>query len=109
MDQHDGQRVAAGSAQYAPFPHQNEENGRHNHDDGGCFAHALGFILAVALGVGLVVSLFQAMTSIQEMTLSVIPKMLAVAALLLLLAPWMIEVMTDFSAEVFRAVADVSH
>jgi flagellar biosynthetic protein FliQ len=66
-------------------------------------------LLAVALGVGLVVSLFQAMTSIQEMTLSVIPKMLAVAALLLLLAPWMIEVMTDFSAEVFRAVADVSH
>lgn len=66
-------------------------------------------LLSVALAVGLVVSLFQAMTSIQEMTLSVIPKMLAVAGLLLLLAPWMIEMMTDFSAEVFRAIADVSH
>ena len=66
-------------------------------------------LLAVALVVGLVVSLFQAMTSIQEMTLSVIPKMLAVAGLLILLAPWMIEMMTDFSSEVFRAIADVSH
>lgn len=66
-------------------------------------------LLASALAVGLVVSLFQAMTSIQEMTLSVIPKMLAVAGILLLLAPWMIEMLTDFSTEVFRAIADVSH
>ncbi len=66
-------------------------------------------LLSVALAVGLVVSLFQAMTSIQEMTLSMIPKMLAVAAILLLLAPWMLEMMTDFSTEIFRAIADVSH
>jgi len=66
-------------------------------------------ILTVALSVGLAVSLFQAMTSIQEMTLSVIPKMLAVAGLLLLLAPWMLQMLTDFSTEIFRAIADVSH
>ena len=66
-------------------------------------------LLGVALAVGLAVSLFQAMTSIQEMTLSMIPKMLAVAAVLLFLAPWMLEMLTDFSTEVFRAVADVSH
>ena len=66
-------------------------------------------LLGVALFVGLAVSLFQAMTSIQEMTLSMIPKMLAVAAVLLLLAPWMLTMLTDFSAEVFRAIADVSH
>jgi flagellar biosynthesis protein FliQ len=66
-------------------------------------------LLGVALAVGLVVSLFQAMTSIQEMTLSSIPKMLAVAAVILLLAPWMLQMLTDFSTEVFRAVADVSH
>ena len=66
-------------------------------------------LLGVALAVGLVVSLFQAMTSIQEMTLSMIPKMLAVAAVLMLLAPWMMEMLTDFTGEVFRAVADVSH
>lgn len=65
-------------------------------------------MLGVALAVGLAVSLFQAMTSIQEMTLSMIPKMLAVAAVLLLLAPWMLTSLTDFSVEVFRAIADVA-
>lgn len=66
-------------------------------------------LLGVALAVGLAVSLFQAMTSIQEMTLSVIPKMLAVAGVLLLLAPWMLQTLTDFSVEIFRAIVDVSH
>ena len=66
-------------------------------------------LLGVALAVGLVISLFQAMTSIQEMTLSSIPKMLAVAGVLILLAPWMLEMMTDFSTEVFRAIATVSN
>ncbi|WP_412069058.1 flagellar biosynthesis protein FliQ [Rubrivirga sp. IMCC43871] len=66
-------------------------------------------LLGVALAVGLAVSLFQAMTSIQEMTLSMIPKMLAVAAVLFLLSPWMLEMLTDFSGEVFRAIAEVSH
>ncbi len=66
-------------------------------------------LLGVALAVGLVISLFQAMTSIQEMTLSSIPKMLAVAGMVILLSPWMLEMMTDFSTEVFRAIATVSH
>ena len=65
-------------------------------------------LLGVALAVGVVISLFQAMTSIQEMTLSAIPKMLAVAAVLLLLSPWMLQMLTDFSTEVFRAIATVS-
>ena len=65
-------------------------------------------LLGIALAVGLVISLFQAMTSIQEMTLSAIPKMLAVAGVLILFAPWMLEMMTDFSTAVFRAIADVS-
>lgn len=65
-------------------------------------------MLSVALFVGLAVSLFQALTSIQEMTLSMIPKMLAVAGVLLVLTPWMLTMLTDFSAEVFRALATVS-
>jgi flagellar biosynthetic protein FliQ len=65
-------------------------------------------LLGTALAVGLAVSLFQAMTSIQEMTLSVIPKMLAVALVMLLLAPWMLTMLTDFAAEVFRGIASVS-
>ena len=66
-------------------------------------------LLGAALSVGLAVSLFQAMTSIQEMTLSMIPKMLAIAGVLLALAPWMLTMLTDFSAEVFRAIATVAH
>jgi len=66
-------------------------------------------LLGAALAVGLAVSLFQAMTSIQEMTLSMIPKMLAIAGVLLALSPWMLTMLTDFSAEVFRAIATVAH
>ncbi len=66
-------------------------------------------LLGAALVVGLAVSLFQAMTSIQEMTLSMIPKMLAVAGVILALAPWMMTMLTDFTAEVFRAIASVAH
>lgn len=65
-------------------------------------------LLGVALAVGLLVSLFQAVTSIQEMTLSYIPKMLGIAAVLLLLAPWMLQLLTDFTAEVFAFIPNVS-
>ena len=65
-------------------------------------------LLGTALAVGLVISLIQAVTSIQEMTLSSIPKMLAVAAVLLLMAPWMLEHLTDFTAHVFAAIPDAS-
>ena len=66
-------------------------------------------LLGVALAVGLLFSIFQAITSVQEMTLSYIPKMLAVAAVLLLLAPWMIEMLTDFAVRVMDYIPRVSH
>ena len=65
-------------------------------------------MLGAALAVGLLVSLFQAVTSIQEMTLSSIPKMLAVAAVILFLSPWMLTMLTDFSTQVFQFIPDVS-
>lgn len=65
-------------------------------------------MLGVALAVGLMTSLFQAVTSIQEMTLSSIPKLLAVAAVLLILGPWMLQHLTDFTVQVFRFVPNVS-
>src|SRR5690625_5400717 len=52
-------------------------------------------ILGIALAVGLMVSLFQAITSIQEMTLSYIPKMVAVGIILLLFAPWLIQMRSE--------------
>lgn len=66
-------------------------------------------LLGVALAVGLVVSMIQAITSMQEMTLSYIPKMVAVVLILLLLAPWMIETLTDFTTNVFAFIPSVSH
>jgi len=65
-------------------------------------------ILGLALIVGLIVSLFQAVTSIQEMTLTYIPKIVVVGAVLLLLAPWMIEMVTDFIRAIIAYLPNVS-
>ena len=65
-------------------------------------------MLAVALAVGLLTSLFQAVTSIQEMTLSSIPKILAVAVVLVLLGPWMLQHLVDFTTGVFAFIPNVS-
>ncbi|AEN74020.1 flagellar biosynthetic protein FliQ [Rhodothermus marinus SG0.5JP17-172] len=69
----------------------------------------VGPLLAVALIVGLIVSLLQAITSVQEMTLSYIPKILAVGLVLLLLAPWMLQMLTDFAVQVLQFIPNVSH
>jgi flagellar biosynthetic protein FliQ len=53
-------------------------------------------IMAVGLGVGLSVALFQALTSIQEMTLTFVPKILAIFASLLIFLPHMLTTMMEF-------------
>jgi flagellar biosynthesis protein FliQ len=53
-------------------------------------------LLLVALVVGLVVSLFQAATQINETTLSFIPKLLAIALTLVIAGPWMLTTMLDY-------------
>lgn len=65
-------------------------------------------ILGLALAIGLIVSLFQAVTSIQEMTLTYIPKIVVVGAVMLFLAPWMIEMVTDFIRAVIAFLPNVS-
>ena len=61
-------------------------------------------VLLVSLGVGLIISIFQTVTSIQEQTLTFVPKIIAVFVTLMLLASWMmtnvIEFMTNFAAYV---------
>lgn len=68
----------------------------------------VGPLLGAALIVGLIVSLLQAITSVQEMTLSYIPKILAVGFVLLLLAPWMLQMLTDFVVQVLQFIPNVS-
>jgi flagellar biosynthesis protein FliQ len=64
-------------------------------------------MLLCALVVGLLVSIFQAATQINEQTLTFIPKIVAVLVALLLFAPWMIQKMIGFSTELIGAIATV--
>lgn len=60
-----------------------------------------GPLLLIALGVGLLVSIFQATTQIQEQTLAFVPKIVAVLAGLVLLGPWMLGRMLSYATEIF--------
>jgi len=61
-------------------------------------------MLLFGLVVGLVISIFQAVTQINEMTLTFVPKILAVALALIIFLPWMINMMTDFSRHMFSLI-----
>ena len=66
-------------------------------------------LLLVALAVGLVVSLFQAATQINESTLSFIPKLLAVAATLVIAGPWMLTTMLDYMRQVLTSIPSMAN
>jgi flagellar biosynthetic protein FliQ len=61
-------------------------------------------LLLVALVVGLLISLFQAATQINEMTLSFIPKLLAVFAVLVIAGPWMLGMMLDYMRNLISSI-----
>lgn len=61
-------------------------------------------MLVVALAVGLVVSIIQAVTQIQEQTLSFVPKLVAVAVTFIIALPWIIQVMVKYTSELFRSL-----
>ena len=61
-------------------------------------------LLLVALVTGLLISLFQAATQINEMTLSFIPKLLAVFAVLVIAGPWMLGQMLDYIRALFSSI-----
>jgi len=63
-----------------------------------------GPLLLVVLVVGLVISIFQAATQINEMTLSFIPKLLAAGIALVLLGPWLISTMVDYMKMLFTSL-----
>lgn len=64
----------------------------------------LGVILAPALGVGLVISMFQAATQINEMTLSFVPKLLVTISVLIAAGPWMLRLLTEYTERLFDAI-----
>lgn len=62
--------------------------------------------LLVGMLIGLGVSIFQATTQINEMTLSFIPKILGVVIVIILATPWMISTMSDFSINIFNMIPE---
>jgi flagellar biosynthesis protein FliQ len=61
-------------------------------------------LLLVALLTGLVVGAFQAATQINEMTLSFIPKLIALALTLVIAGPWMLKVLVGYTRELFESI-----
>lgn len=64
-------------------------------------------MLIGALLVGVVVSIFQAVTQINEQTLSFIPKILVIIAALVIFSPWMMETMVNFTRELFTNIPEL--
>lgn len=65
-------------------------------------------LLLVALVIGLIVSIFQAATQINETTLSFIPKLAGIFITLIVAGPWMLTVMGDYMREVFTNIAFIA-
>lgn len=61
-------------------------------------------VLVVSLVVGLIISVLQAATSIQEFTLSFVPKLVAIAVVLILALPWMIDTLVGFTTNLFQQI-----
>lgn len=64
-------------------------------------------ILIVSIGVGLVVSIFQAATQINEQTLTFVPKIVAISILLIAAGPWMLSVLTQFTSRIFERIVNL--
>lgn len=65
-------------------------------------------VLVVALVVGLIISLFQAVTQIQEATLTFVPKILASLFILVLSAPWMLSIFISHTRELFKSLVSLA-
>ncbi|WP_300446273.1 flagellar biosynthesis protein FliQ [Helicobacter typhlonius] len=65
-------------------------------------------MLLAGLIVGLLVSIFQATTQINEMTLTFVPKILAVVAVIIFAMPWMINMITDYTRMLFTMISSIN-
>ena len=63
-------------------------------------------VLLVSMIVGLIISIFQATTQINEMTLSFVPKLIAVAVVMILTAPWSMNMLIDFTTRLFKMIPE---
>jgi len=68
-----------------------------------------GPMLLVSLLIGLAISIFQAATSIQEYTLTFVPKLIAIAIVLFLTLPWTISILVTFTKNLFEQIPNLAH
>jgi len=68
-----------------------------------------GPLLLVGLVVGVLVSLLQALTQVQEMTLTFVPKLLAMSLVMVALMPWMAQVMIDYTTRLYTSMPELVH
>lgn len=64
-------------------------------------------LLLAALGIGLLISVFQAATQIQEQTLSFIPKLIALVVTLVVMGPWMLQLWVGYTQQLFLDIPDL--
>lgn len=64
-------------------------------------------ILLTALVIGLIISIFQAATQINEATLSFLPKIAAMLAVIILVAPWMIRRITAYTIDIYSKIPEI--
>ncbi|TYP59914.1 flagellar biosynthesis protein FliQ [Thermosediminibacter litoriperuensis] len=66
-------------------------------------------MLGIGMLVGLLISIFQATTQIQEQSLTFVPKIVAVMAAILIFGPWMLNMMVNFTETLFREIPNFIH
>lgn len=66
-----------------------------------------GPVLLVSMAIGLVISIFQAATQIHEQTITFVPKLLILALILIMAGPWMLEVLVDYTKEIFATMLEL--
>lgn len=64
-------------------------------------------ILSVALVIGLIISIFQAATQINESTLSFLPKIAAILLVIIILSPWILRKMSDYTHKIYEKIPEI--
>lgn len=70
---------------------------------------ASGPVLIISLVIGLIISIFQATTQIQEQTLTFVPKIIAVFVSIIIFGSWMLHILVNFTQEIFNSIPNLLH
>ena len=66
-------------------------------------------VLLTTMVIGVIISIFQAATQINEQTLTFIPKIIAITAAMIVCGPWILQVMLGFTKEIFNGIPGITH